>query len=61
VLFSSSVVPSGPRRNRLGKQSSGLAAQREIEKFYGSYKMFDLAKKLIRENADERESQRNSK
>ena len=47
MRFSSIVVP-GPRRNRLGKQSSGLASQREIEKFYGRYKTFDLAKRDFR-------------
>jgi hypothetical protein len=39
----------GPRRNRLGKQSIDCEAQREIEKFYGRYKMFGLAKELIHE------------
>src|SRR6476660_8341394 len=57
MRFSSIVVP-GPRRNRLGKQSSGLASQREIEKFYGRYKTFVLAKRDFRKCTSDKCSNR---
>jgi hypothetical protein len=35
--------------DRLERHSSECGRQREIEKIYGGYKMFDLARKLILE------------